>query len=70
MLPLQYQKFQNELANHIDINRIITNPIQLLAYGTDASFYTLVPKIVVQVHNHEEAVATLQTATRHNIAVT
>ncbi|MCS7474466.1 FAD-binding and (Fe-S)-binding domain-containing protein [Myroides odoratimimus] len=70
MLPLQYQKFKEELANHVDSDRIITNPIQLLAYGTDASFYKLVPKIVVQVHNHQEAVATLQTATRHNVAVT
>lgn len=70
MLPLPYQKFKDELANHIDTERIITNPIQLLAYGTDASFYKLVPKIVVQVHNHEEAVATLKTATKCNVPVT
>ncbi|MEK6451297.1 MULTISPECIES: FAD-binding and (Fe-S)-binding domain-containing protein [Myroides] len=70
MLPLQYQQFNDELAKQIDSNRIITNPIQLLAYGTDASFYRLIPKVVVQIHNEKEAIATLQTAAKYQLPVT
>ncbi|MFD0701643.1 FAD-binding and (Fe-S)-binding domain-containing protein [Myroides pelagicus] len=70
MLAQQYKNFQEELAFYVDHKRIITNPLQLLAYGTDASFYRLIPKIVVQVHNEEEAIATIHTAYKNNVALT
>ena len=70
MLPTIYQKFQEDLSEKMDKKRIITNPLQLLAYGTDASFYRLIPKIVVQVHSEEEAVAVIQLSAKHNLPVT
>lgn len=70
MLPIDYQKLKDELSKVIDAKRLITNPLQLLAYGTDASFYRLIPKIVVQVHSEEEAVEVIKQTGKLNIPVT
>lgn len=70
MLPSNYQELKNILSLKIDPKRIITNPLQLLAYGTDASFYRLIPKIVVQVHSEDEAVEVIKQTGRLNIPVT
>lgn len=60
MLPSNYQQLKEILSRSIPEKRIITNPLQLLAYGTDASFYRLIPQIVVQVHTEEEAVEVIR----------
>ncbi|NDV94729.1 FAD-binding oxidoreductase [Dysgonomonas sp. 521] len=70
MLPANYQRLKEILSKTIPSKRIITNPLQLLAYGTDASFYRLIPKIVVQVHTEEEAVEVIRQTGRLNIPVT
>lgn len=70
MLSDNYLKLKNELDKIIDPKRIITNPLQLLAYGTDASFYRLIPKIVVQVHSEKEAVEVIRHSRSLNIPVT
>lgn len=70
MLPENYQKLKEELSKTIDPKRIITNPLQLLAYGTDASFYRLIPRIVVLVHSEEEAVELIRLTGKMNIPVT
>lgn len=70
MLPSNYQELKAVLSKKIDPKRIITNPLQLLAYGTDASFYRLIPKIVVQVHSEDEAVEVITQTARLNIPVT
>ncbi|NDV79887.1 FAD-binding and (Fe-S)-binding domain-containing protein [Dysgonomonas sp. 511] len=70
MLPANYQQLKELLSKTIPQKRIITNPLQLLAYGTDASFYRLIPKIVVQVHNEEEAIEVIRQSAHLNIPVT
>lgn len=70
MLPENYQALKNELSKKIDPKRIIDNPLQLLAYGTDASFYRLIPKLVIQVHNEEEAIEVIRQCYHRNIAIT
>lgn len=70
MLIGSYQTLKDVLSKTIDSKRIITNPLQLLAYGTDASFYRLIPKIVVQVHSEEEAVEVIKQSARLSIPVT
>lgn len=50
--------------------RVFTDPLHLLAYGSDASFYRLLPKAVVKVHSEAEVVALLQLAQRHQVPVT
>ena len=45
--------------------RLITDPLRLLAWGTDASFYRLVPRIAVVVESEDEVRRLLATcATR------
>ncbi|MDU1889726.1 MAG: FAD-binding and (Fe-S)-binding domain-containing protein [Dysgonomonas sp.] len=70
MLPAAYQQLKNILSKTIPSKRIITNPLQLLAYGTDASFYRLIPKIVVQVHSEKEAIEVIRQTEKLNIPVT
>jgi len=49
-----YLDFHNEILSFIPQTRIFTDPLHTIAYGTDASFYRLVPKIVVWVNSAEE----------------
>ena len=70
MLLANYQQLKEKLSKTIPAKRIITNPLQLLAYGTDASFYRLIPKIVVQVHTEEEAVEVIRQTGQLDIPVT
>jgi D-lactate dehydrogenase len=54
MLPAPYRRLQHELAALIPAARLVDDPLRLLAWGTDASFYRLVPKLVVVVENEAE----------------
>lgn len=58
------------LAARIPAQRIITDALRLLAYGTDASFYRLVPKVVVEVANEDEVKAVLAACHAHGTPVT
>ncbi|MBT6502503.1 MAG: FAD-binding oxidoreductase, partial [Deltaproteobacteria bacterium] len=48
-----YERFQKEIEQFIPKTNIITSPLWTLAYGTDASFYRLIPKIVVNIENED-----------------
>ncbi|UEM06906.1 FAD-binding oxidoreductase (plasmid) [Skermanella rosea] len=50
--------------------RVIRDPLRLLAYGTDASFYRLVPRVVVKVESEEEVAAILAACRRDRLPVT
>ncbi len=66
----QYQSLLDTLARHIDRERLIHDPLRTLAYGTDASFYRLVPQLVVRVHDEDEVCCVLQETQALNIPVT
>ena len=70
MLTPVYQKFKDNLSISIDPKRILDNPLQTLAYGTDASFYRLIPKIVVLAHNEREVIEIITQAKKLDIALT
>lgn len=70
MLAPAYQKFKDILSISIDPKRILDNPLQTLAYGTDASFYRLIPKIVILVHNESEVIEIIKQAKAFDIALT
>lgn len=59
-LPSHYQQLITQLATRVASERIITQPAQRLAYGTDASFYRLVPKIVLRLQSLDEVIFTIQ----------
>jgi D-lactate dehydrogenase len=70
MLAPSYQKLKDILSTSIDSTRILDNPLQTLAYGTDASFYRLIPKIVILAHNEAEITEIIKQAKLLDIALT
>jgi D-lactate dehydrogenase len=70
MLPDKYNKFYEDLQSTIPESRLITDPLRTLAYGTDASFYRLIPKIVVKANTETEVAQIVKIADRHEIAIT
>jgi D-lactate dehydrogenase len=62
--------FQERISKKIDSDRIFTDKASTLAYGTDASFYRLIPKIVIQSKSIDEIVFLLGEANQLNLAVT
>ncbi|MGC9491785.1 FAD-binding oxidoreductase, partial [Vibrio genomosp. F10] len=55
-----YQQLESLLAAKIEPERIVTQEAKRLAYGTDASFYRLVPKIVLRLKNLDEVIYAIQ----------
>ncbi|MBZ0182535.1 MAG: FAD-binding oxidoreductase [Melioribacteraceae bacterium] len=55
MLSGKYYDLYSELKKVIPSERIFIDELRTLAYGTDASFYRLIPKIVVRAANEIEA---------------
>jgi D-lactate dehydrogenase len=45
----RYAAFTNEISAFIPSQRQFTDPVRTFAYGTDASFYRLNPRMVVKV---------------------
>lgn len=50
--------------------RIVTDPARRLAYGTDASLYRLVPKLVVDVENEKEVSQIITYCNSNSISIT
>lgn len=69
-LPGKYQAFYDRISTILPAERLIVDPLKTLAYGTDASFYRLVPKIVVKSDRETEIVEILAAANEHELAVT
>ena len=60
MLTGKYQDLYQVLSSVIPAERLIHDDLRTLAYGTDASFYRLIPKLVVKAESEEEILAVLQ----------
>jgi D-lactate dehydrogenase len=65
-----HRKFSEAIQATIPIERIISDPLRTLAYGTDASFYRLIPKVVVRAETEAEVVTVLETAHGMGLPVT
>lgn len=70
MISGEYKKFYDALLDVIPAERMLHDALSTLAYGTDASFYRLIPKLVIKAKNEEEVQTVLKTADRMNIPVT
>ena len=66
----KFQQLKETLLACIDDARIFSDPAQLLAYGTDASFYRLIPKLVLRLNNVNEVIYTLRSCHSLGIACT
>mgnify|MGYP002387704981 FL=1 len=69
-LPPNYQLFKDALNHVVDPKRIVTDPLRTFAYGTDASLYRLVPKIVINVASESEVVRIMRLASEHKTPLT
>lgn len=65
-----YQDFLNALREFIPDTRLISDPLRTLAYGTDASFYRLIPQIVVRAETESEVIRIVKLAELHNKPIT
>ena len=48
MKEQKYNAYLKEIGKFIPKDRIYTDELRLLAWGTDAGFYRLIPKIVIR----------------------
>ncbi len=62
--------FIREVEHLIPAERRFDDPLSTLAFGTDASFYRLIPKLVVRVESEAEVIALLKLAHAENVPVT
>jgi D-lactate dehydrogenase len=65
-----YQALYRDLLTLIPGDRLIRDPLRTLAYGTDASFYRLLPQLVVIVESEDEVAFLLNACRRHGTPVT
>ncbi len=65
-----YKQFLSELRKFVAHDRIYTDDLRLLAWGTDAGFYRLLPKIVVRSNGEDEVAQILRLAHSMNVPVT
>ena len=66
----RYTKFQEDVKSIVPEERIYTDPVKTFAYGTDASFYRLLPQAVVKIHNETEVKKILPVAAENETPVT
>ena len=62
--------FLRDAQQLIPQERRFDDPLSTLAFGTDASFYRLIPQLVIRVESEEEVVALLKLAQRDRVPVT
>ena len=65
-----YTQFLHEAARFIPQDRIYTDELRRLAWGTDAGFYRLIPQIVIRSDSEYEVSELLRLASRLELPVT
>jgi len=70
MLSGKYQQLYQQLTPSIDSKRIFHDPLHTLAFGTDASFYRLIPKMVIKTTGEDEVSLILKECSKLSIPVT
>ncbi len=66
----RHNEFLSDILRFIPSDRVFTDELRTLAWGTDASFYRLIPKIVIVSANEQEIVQILKTAWLYEVPVT
>lgn len=65
-----WQALKQELLAIMPAERLIDDPLRTLAYGTDASFYRLIPRLVVRPASEGELMAVLAGCRKRQLPVT
>ena len=58
-----YDSLHRRLSEFIPDERLVTDPLRLLTWGTDASFYRLIPQLAVVVESEQEVIRLLAACT-------
>ena len=66
----KYQLFVKDLRKSVDRKRIYTDELRRFAWGTDAGFYRMTPKVVVRAADINDVVACMKLAYKHKLPVT
>ncbi len=70
MLSGKYKTLFDRLITIIDRKRLYDDPLHTLAFGTDASFYRLIPKLVIRAASEDEVALILRECSLLEIPVT
>ena len=62
--------FLSEIRTFVDKDAVYTDDLRRFAWGTDAGFYRLVPKVVVRPSSEAQVAAILKAAFENNVPVT
>lgn len=66
----KFKDFIADLSTRMDSANIYTDSLRTFAWGTDASFYRMVPGAVVRTESEKDVVSVMRTASRFGIPVT
>lgn len=70
MSKKEYQAFIHAIRALLPHERIITDPLQRVAVGADASFYSMTPQVIVDVADEAQVCLVLHEARKHGLPVT
>ena len=59
-------KFLADIRRYIPADRIYTDELRTLGWGTDASFYRQIPKVVIRSDNEAEVSFIVKTCLKYN----
>ena len=65
-----YEQLLQELRSFLPSERIYTDELRTLAWGTDASFYRMTPRIVIRSDNEKEIEQIVKACYNHHIPFT
>ena len=64
------EQFLSEIKAILPSDRIYTDELRTLAWGTDASFYRLTPRVVIRAKDESEVAQIIKTANSHGLPFT
>ena len=65
-----YTNFVSELKKMVSADRIYTDELRTLGWGTDASFYRMIPKVVVRSDSEQEVSQIVKLCSKHKLPFT
>lgn len=66
----KYGAFLQDIYGFIPQERVYTDELRRLAWGTDAGFYRLIPTVIIRSGNEQEVSSLLCAANKHQLPVT
>ncbi len=66
----RWEAFRAELGEFMEQGDVVTDPLRRFAYGTDASCYRMVPRLVIKARDEPAVVRIVQAARRHRVGIT